>query len=699
MRVRVLLAACSLAIALAACPVEGARAAETAGDETGSAAVATAPSGENSVGEGLTLEGDEPEGVDAAGPADKQEQAVVADAEEPVAAPGDPASDEPDEPGEKSDLLHPSEPAGEEGSAGPEQRPVEGEKDPELGTPTEPEASEGAETGVESGAETDVEPGADDEVETEPATEVDDEPEADAEPEAESRPAAKPDPQPEADVLLDASKAEAAQEPADPESATDPEPVTADVTPKVSPAGQGSASGSAKTKVSTVTTYRLYNPNSGEHFYTQSAYERDSLVKAGWRSEGVGWTAVSTSSTPVYRLYNPYAGDHHYTTSVVERDSLRKAGWRYEGIGWYSDDAKGVPLYRQYNPYAKTGTHNYTASALENLNLISAGWRFENVAWYAVDLGPVAPSGNFSGWAENGGSKFYGYGDGTHATGWQTIDGTRYHFDAKGRLSTGLSYIDGTYYSLSSSGAPESGWKDYAGYRYYFNSDGSMYKNGWLELDGKTYYLDKTSGAMATGDKWIDGVLRPFASNGVCLKTGYQVSWKGLHLAAENVSLPSYANGSSWSYVHPCTISAGATREQCIEAFIAVAYEYMNAGTPWVDNNCGRPGTTVDCSGLVMEGLYAAGMDLTGVAGGDFNPYSKYYWNHSFANTWRENQTFQPVSRSELERGDLVYWNGHVAIYLGNGQIIESTSVASNVRVRSLYAENLILGYARPFTK
>ena len=84
MRVRVLLAACSLAIALAACPVEGARAAETAGDETGSAAVATAPSGENSVGEGLTLEGDEPEGVDAAGPADKQEQAVVADAEEPV---------------------------------------------------------------------------------------------------------------------------------------------------------------------------------------------------------------------------------------------------------------------------------------------------------------------------------------------------------------------------------------------------------------------------------------------------------------------------------------------------------------------------------------------------------------------------------------------------------------------------------------
>ena len=87
--------------------------------------------------------------------------------------------------------------------------------------------------------------------------------------------------------------------------------------------------------------YRLYNPNSGEHFYTASNYEARSLVSAGWRYEGVGWMAPARSSTPVYRLYNPNAGDHHYTTSAYERDHLKSVGWRDEGIGWYGSGSAG----------------------------------------------------------------------------------------------------------------------------------------------------------------------------------------------------------------------------------------------------------------------------------------------------------------------------------------------------------------------
>lgn len=33
--------------------------------------------------------------------------------------------------------------------------------------------------------------------------------------------------------------------------------------------------------------HRLYNPNSGEHFYTAEEGERDSLVGSGWNYEGV----------------------------------------------------------------------------------------------------------------------------------------------------------------------------------------------------------------------------------------------------------------------------------------------------------------------------------------------------------------------------------------------------------------------------
>ncbi|MBQ9608755.1 MAG: hypothetical protein IJV15_04825 [Lachnospiraceae bacterium] len=132
-----------------------------------------------------------------------------------------------------------------------------------------------------------------------------------------------------------------------------------------------------------VSMYRLYNPNSGEHFYTANATERDNLSNLGWRYEGVAWNAPEISDTPVYRLYNPNAGDHHYTTSSSERDNLVNLGWKYEGIGWYSTGSDGQALYRLYNPNAKAaGAHHYTTSADERDNLISLGWRNEGIAWY-----------------------------------------------------------------------------------------------------------------------------------------------------------------------------------------------------------------------------------------------------------------------------------------------------------------------------
>ena len=134
----------------------------------------------------------------------------------------------------------------------------------------------------------------------------------------------------------------------------------------------------------TVDMYRLYNPNSGEHFYTSSAGERDMLIGVGWQYEGIGWVAPEVSRTPVYRLYNRYGGEHHYTTDRSERNYLISLGWSDEGIGWYSDDAHSVPLYRQYNPNAFANNHNYTTSLAENNWLVSLGWQAEDIGWYGV---------------------------------------------------------------------------------------------------------------------------------------------------------------------------------------------------------------------------------------------------------------------------------------------------------------------------
>lgn len=127
--------------------------------------------------------------------------------------------------------------------------------------------------------------------------------------------------------------------------------------------------------------FRLYNPNSGEHFYTASTVERDAVIGAGWNDEGTGWVAPSEGE-PVYRLYNPYAGEHHYTLDADERDMLVAIGWNDEGVGWYSGGS--LPLYRLYNPNEYANNHHYSTSTEERDHLLGLGWQDEGIAWYGI---------------------------------------------------------------------------------------------------------------------------------------------------------------------------------------------------------------------------------------------------------------------------------------------------------------------------
>ena len=198
-------------------------------------------------------------------------------------------------------------------------------------------------------------------------------------------PAPKPDdPKPDVPGTDDPAPSDPGTKPSDP-GATDPAPKPSDPKPDDA-AGPG--------PVAEVAMWRLYNPNSGEHFYTASAVERDHLASVGWSDEGVGWYAPASSGVPVYRLYNPVAGEHHYTVDAGERDVLVSLGWLFEsegydesGAAWYSDERKGAPLYREYNPNAYANNHNYTTSQYEFDHNISLGWQDEGIAWYAAAEG------------------------------------------------------------------------------------------------------------------------------------------------------------------------------------------------------------------------------------------------------------------------------------------------------------------------
>lgn len=136
--------------------------------------------------------------------------------------------------------------------------------------------------------------------------------------------------------------------------------------------------------------FRLYNVNTGEHFYTASETEYKALQRVGWNDEGVGWYVEPGVGNPVYRVYNPNAkgGDHYYTMSKGEAEILVNLGWKWDNDGMPAFYSNGkVPLYVEYNPNAESGAHNYTTSLSENNYLLDIGWQEGNVAWYVAQSG------------------------------------------------------------------------------------------------------------------------------------------------------------------------------------------------------------------------------------------------------------------------------------------------------------------------
>ena len=129
--------------------------------------------------------------------------------------------------------------------------------------------------------------------------------------------------------------------------------------------------------------FRMYNPNTGEHFYTGSTEERDNLIVAGWQYEGIGFTFPANTGDPVYRLFQPSTGEHLYTMDVAEKDKLMAEGWNYEGIAFNSAYDTEAVQHRLHNPNASVGAYHFTFSEEEMNNLIAAGWEYQGIGWYS----------------------------------------------------------------------------------------------------------------------------------------------------------------------------------------------------------------------------------------------------------------------------------------------------------------------------
>ncbi|MER7790370.1 NlpC/P60 family protein [Streptomyces sp. NPDC097640] len=106
----------------------------------------------------------------------------------------------------------------------------------------------------------------------------------------------------------------------------------------------------------------------------------------------------------------------------------------------------------------------------------------------------------------------------------------------------------------------------------------------------------------------------------------------------------------------------------------AVAYARAQLGKAYVWGGTGPRG--YDCSGLTMRAWQAAGVQLP-------------------RTTWKQRYAGKATTRAELRPGDLVLSNGdgHIALYIGGGEVIHAPRPGSTVQVAPLPAPGKATGY------
>lgn len=329
-----------------------------------------------------------------------------------------------------------------------------------------------------------------------------------------------------------------------------------------------------------------------------------------------------------------------------------------------------------------------------------------------------------NGWYKDGADWYY-CSNGIAATGWKLVNGAWYYLDpaSDGKMSVGYLDLGNAAYYLKPNGAMAVGWAQVEDGWYFASQSGALI-SGWYKEGTSWYYLDPVSHLMKTGlfevggndcfanqsgrlvvSSWVtvndgvqryandngyDGVRRVFWSDGQCDKVGWQNPSQYPQVSSWTVQLPSYCTGY-FTYVTPSRISVEATREDCVNAFIQRAYEYI--GTQYIEPWSTAPGGAVDCSGFVLQCLYATGMDM-----GVYNPYN-HRWDPSQtynSMNWYRSNIFMPVSTNSIQRGDVIYYRGHIAIALGGGMMIDSWP-HQGVGIHSISARGNVIGAARPF--
>lgn len=228
---------------------------------------------------------------------------------------------------------------------------------------------------------------------------------------------------------------------------------------------------------------------------------------------------------------------------------------------------------------------------------------------------------------------------GNRATGQiETKDGV-YYFDENGEKKTGFIETNGKtawYDEKTGRKADQAQIVESEGKSYLLNENGEK-ASGWASFEGKEYYLDSDGSIIKGQTRDIDGFRYSFDANGV-----------------KEVSV------TKGGYVY----DAQGKGTEDLSGYDKIAKAAL-----------AQVGVNQDCTMLVTNSLKAVGIDFHGAPAAYLS--------------------LGPLTDNPVP-GDIIVYQGHVAIYIGNGQAVHGGWNGYTTAVFSVNCSTPLIGYVHP---
>ena len=458
----------------------------------------------------------------------------------------------------------------------------------------------------------------------------------------------------------------------------------------------------------------------------------DETGRGAWMRDSTGWWWRRVDGSYPASQWVRIGGSRYYFYD----SGYMATGWFRDGADWFFLAPSGALV----GGWLKDGGSWYyldPATGVMRTGLTAVGG-----TWYYLGSSGAMRTGwehLFDGW------HFFA-SNGSQIGGWLRDGGQWYYLDPDtGVMRTGLTGVDGTWYYLGSSGAMRTGWERLADGWHFFASNGAQ-MGGWLRDGGEWYYLDPDTGIMRTAPLELNGRRYEFDASGAW--RGYEAPagylqptdhitglgdatntltwgmngtkvriaqvrlglWHSNKLASvdapfvaavknfqQRAGLPvtGVVDKATWDAMdtgYPWTVDQyqatplplTATRSERVEAMIGYAWNQTGSSYTW--GGAGPYDQGFDCSGLVLQSLYAAGLDPQPI------DVIKHAWpSYRTSQELYAYPRFQHVPLAQRQRGDLIFYTTsgtvtHVAIYLGDDMIVHTDWMGRPARMQHITA-------------